>query len=56
LFAKLTLIDIGVESKVVLVFKERSDFAYGESQFEEILEPLQISIKLAFLNGTLRLA
>src|SRR5215831_13340511 len=51
LLTKLTFVDVGVESEVVLVLQDGSDFAYGESQIEQLLDPWKVSIKLAFLNG-----
>jgi len=51
LLTKLAFVDIGVEGEVVLVSKERGYFAHRESQLEEILDALQICVKLAFLNG-----
>jgi hypothetical protein len=41
---------------VVLVSKQSGDFAHRESQLEEFLDPLQIGVKLAFLNGAIRFA
>ncbi len=50
---KLTFVDVGVEGKMVLVSKESCDFAHREAQLEEILDALQIGVKLTFLNGAL---
>ncbi len=38
---------------MVLVSKESCDFAHREAQLEEILDALQIGVKLTFLNGAL---
>jgi len=56
LFTKLALVDIGVEGEVVLVPKKCGNFAYRESQLEEVFDPLLISVKLAFLKRAFRLA
>src|SRR5258708_23351933 len=53
LLPKLAFVDVSVESKVVVVRKEGGDFAHRESEFEEILDALQIGVKLALLNGAL---
>jgi hypothetical protein len=49
-------VSLAVEGEVVLVSKQSGDFAHRESQLEEFLDPLQIGVKLAFLNGALRFA
>jgi hypothetical protein len=48
LFAKLAFVDVGVERKMVAIAKKSDDFAYRESQLEEILDALQICVKLTF--------
>lgn len=51
MFEELAFVDVGVERKMVVVAKESGDFTYRESQFEEILDALQIRVKFTFLDG-----
>ena len=51
MFTEPAFVDVGVERKMVFVPKEGGDFAHRESQLEEILDALQIGVKLTFLNG-----
>lgn len=52
MFAKVSFVDIGVESEVVRIPQQASNLADRESQREQFLDTWKVGVKLAFLNGS----